>query len=240
MKQNAITTDWFNKWANYYDCSLGQIGYHKQLLELAVKVLKVKTGHKVLDVGCGTGLLSLKILQQTDCKITGIDCSGEMLNIFEDKINKLKLGDKINCMMMDAATMDFEKNTFDKIAATVALHHIKNKRKLLKSAYKILKPGGSLVIGEVDMDTTGNHNDADRLRRILRVLEVEWIYALKHAGKQAFIQMYDNAKKHIFNDGEYCISLKQWAQICKEIGFKDIIIRKVPDYKIFGVVRAKK
>jgi len=47
-------------------------------------------------------------------------------------------------------------------------------------------------------------------------------------------------KKHILNQGEYCVSLKQWADICKKAGFHKIVIKKVPRYKCFGIVVAKK
>jgi hypothetical protein len=90
------------------------------------------------------------------------------------------------------------------------------------------------------MDTTGKHNDVKRLKRILKVLETEWIYAMKNVGIEAFIRMYDNAKKHIFNDGEYCISLKQWAALCRKAGFKNVIVKNLPRYKDFGIVVATK
>lgn len=240
MKNNSITEEWFDNWANQYDQTLGKTEFHRQLLEKVIEVLKVQDNQQVLDIGCGTGLMSLKILQKADCKITCIDCSGEMLDIFKAKIKKLGLSQSINCIQMDASVLNFRKDSFDKITATVSVHHIKNKRRFLKSAYKILKPGGCIVIGEVDMDTTGKHTDIHRLKRILRVLEEEWIYAMKHAGKEGFIKMYDNAKKHIFNDGEYCISLNQWAEICREVGFKRVIVRKLRDYKTFGIIKAVK
>ncbi|MCP4259051.1 MAG: hypothetical protein GY774_16320 [Planctomycetes bacterium] len=90
------------------------------------------------------------------------------------------------------------------------------------------------------MDTTGKHNDVNRLKRILKVLETEWICAMKNVGIEAFIRLYDNAKKHIFNDGEYCISLQQWADHCKKAGFNSVIVKNLPRYKEFGIVVAKK
>ena len=64
--------------------------------------------------------------------------------------------------------------------------------------------------------------------------------AMKNVGIEAFIRMYDNAKKHIFNDGEYCISLKQWATQCRKAGFHRVTVKKLPRYKEFGVVVAQK
>lgn len=235
-----VTKDWFSNWSNEYDNTLGKIGFHTDLLSMMAKHSAIRSGDKVLDIGCGTGLLSLKLLQKTDCVITGIDNSKEMMAIFQEKIKRLKLDSKITCKMMDANDLNFKKDTFEKVLSSVTLHHIKNKTRLIKKVHKMLKPKGVLVIGEIDMDTSGKHNDVNRLKRILKVLETEWICAMKNVGKEAFIRMYDNAKKHIFNEGEYCISLKQWAAHCRKAGFDSVIIKKLPRYKEFGVVVAKK
>jgi ubiquinone/menaquinone biosynthesis C-methylase UbiE len=235
-----VTKNWFSNWSNEYDNTLGKIGFHSDLLSTMAKNITIRSGDKVLDIGCGTGLLSLKLLQKTDCLITGIDNSKEMMAIFRNKIQKLNLKSKITCKMMDANDLNFQKVTFDKIVSSVTLHHIKNKTTLIKKVHKILKPGGVFVIGEIDMDTTGKHNDINRLKRILKVLETEWICAMKNVGIDAFIRMYDNAKKHIFNDGEYCISLKQWATHCRKAGFKSVTVKNLPRYKEFGIVIAQK
>ncbi|MDY6967006.1 MAG: class I SAM-dependent methyltransferase, partial [Halobacteriota archaeon] len=56
------TEDWFKEWSNEYDQTLGKMKRHHDMLDLAVEVSEVKDGESVLDIGCGTGLLSLKFL----------------------------------------------------------------------------------------------------------------------------------------------------------------------------------
>lgn len=241
QKSHKIATqNWFNRWSNKYDQTLGKIGFHQELLNLVVRNSGVKNCDKVLDIGCGTGLLSLKLLQKSNCLITGIDNSKEMLGVFKYKIKRLKLSKKINCRLMDIDSLNFKDNAFDIAVSSVVLHHLKDKLMPLKKIYKLLKPGGIFIIGEVDVDTTGNHTDTERLKRILRVLEQEWIPALKDVGIEAFAKMYENGIKHILNQGEYCVSLKQWADFCRKAGFKLITIKRVSRYKCFGMVVAKK
>lgn len=240
-KDKTLTTKrWFDRWSNEYDNTLGSISFHRELLNLAVKNSKIKCGDKVLDIGCGTGLLSLKLLQAADCIIYGIDNSKEMLKIFQKKIDKLGLNGKITCEFMDVGLLNFKNNTFDTAVSSVVLHHIKNKLGVLKKIYRVLKPGGTFIIGEIDMDSTGKYTDINRLKRMLKVLEAEWIPAMKDVGVDAFAQMYDNGKKHILNQGEYCISLKQWAGLCRKAGFKTAVVKRVPRYNCFGIVIAKK
>lgn len=239
VKKN-ITREWFDRWSNEYDRTLGSISFHRGLVDLVVKNAKVKCCDRVLDIGCGTGLLSLKILQRADCSILGIDNSSEMLKIFKEKIKKLRLKEKVSLRLMDAGALNFKEGSFDKAVSSVVLHHLKDKRGMIKGVYRALKPGGTFIIGEMDMDSTGSHKDAARLRRIMRVLEQEWIPALRDVSVEAFEKMYDNGKKHILNRGEYSISLRQWAGLLRKAGFRVTAIKRVPHYDAFGIVIAKK
>jgi ubiquinone/menaquinone biosynthesis C-methylase UbiE len=86
---NDPQKDWFGDWANDYDHSLGKIKRHHKLLNLVVESSGVKDNDQVLDIGCGTGLLSLKFLKKAACQIHGVDCSPEMIEIFRRKLDQL-------------------------------------------------------------------------------------------------------------------------------------------------------
>jgi ubiquinone/menaquinone biosynthesis C-methylase UbiE len=239
-KSNNDTKNWFGNWANEYDNTLGKVQRHHKLLDLVVKSSSVKKDDRVLDIGCGTGLLSLKFLKKADCFIQGIDSSPEMLSIFKNKIKKLRLSEKINCKLGNAADLNFNSATFDIIASTVTLHHVKDKYPMLKKIYRALKPGGKFILGDIDMDTTGSLTDPKRLLRIMDYLKKEYALAMKEGGIRAFNRMYDNGKKHILNDGEYCISFKQWKELCRKANFKKIVIKPLPNFEWFKVLIATK
>ncbi len=237
-KQNTVTKKWFKDWSNEYDNTLGKVHRHHKLLDLVVESSGVKDGDKVLDIGCGTGLLSLKFLDKADCLIYGIDSSPEMLEIFKSKIDKFQLSENISCKLGDAENLDFENEKFDIIASTVTLHHVKSKYPVIEKIYEFLKPGGKFVLGDIDVDTTGNLEDPKRLLRIIDFLKNEFVLALKEGGVKAFSRMYDNGKKHILNDGEFCISFKQWKEICKKANFKKVTIKPLSEFKWFKVLIA--
>lgn len=239
MKKQS-SDDWFKDWANEYDKTLGKIDRHHQLLDLVVKLSEVEKDHKVLDIGCGTGLLSLKFLKRAECNITAIDSSLEMLSIFIKKIQKLGLSSRIKYKLEDAKNLDFNSNSFDIVASTVTLHHLQNKYPTIEKIYKILKPNGRFILGDIDMDTTGKTTDPKRLLRLLDWLKEEFVLALTEGGIEAFSRMYDNGKKHILNDGEYCISFKQWKELCKKAKFSKVTINPLPGFKWFKVLVAIK
>jgi demethylmenaquinone methyltransferase/2-methoxy-6-polyprenyl-1,4-benzoquinol methylase len=240
MPVQNITEQWFRDWSNEYDRTLGKMKRHHALLDLAVGISFVHDGDRVLDVGCGTGLLSLKFLEKADCRVTGVDVSPEMLAVFLNKIELLSLQSKIDCLPGDAASLRFPDRSFDVVASTVTLHHVLDKAPMIKKIHSILKPGGHFVLGDVDLDTTGDFNDVRRLKRILAFLGDEWTQALKDAGIDAFKRMYDNGKKHIFNEGEYCVSFRQWKDLCLKAGFGRIVIRPVARSSWFKVLVAVK
>ena len=232
--------EWFQEWANEYDTTLGKLKRHHKLLDLVVKESGIQKNERVLDIGCGTGLLSLKFLNTADCRITAIDSSPQMLRIFQEKIEKYHLAEKIHCEQESAEEMDFKPGQFDIVAATVSLHHVKFKEPVIKNVYHYLEDGGRFVLGEIDMDTTGRPDDPKRLSRILNYLTEELALAMKEGGIPAFERMYDNGKKHILNDGEYCIGFGQWAQLCRDAGFKNVEVRPVKGFAWFKVLVATK
>ncbi len=116
----------------------------------------------------------------------------------------------------------------------------KDKHPIIKKIYGILRPGGKFLIGDIDVDTTGDLEDPERLLRILHFLKDEFVLALKGSGVQAFSRMYDNGKKHILNDGEYCVSFKQWKELCEKAGFKNIAMKPLPGFNWFKVLVAVK
>ncbi|MDK2821382.1 MAG: hypothetical protein PWP31_1347 [Clostridia bacterium] len=106
--------------------------------------LKPQPNEHILDVGCGTGNFSLE-LARSGVKVTGIDISEPMLEKARTKASNEGLD--INFKIADAMNLPFSDNTFDKIVSVTALEFVSDLKAALDESYRVLKPGGCMVIG---------------------------------------------------------------------------------------------
>jgi len=109
----------------------------------AIQHLGVKPNEMVLEVGIGTGL-NLP-LYPASCRLTGIDLSGDMLDKAVERAQKLAMPN-VALKVMDATSMDFAENEFDKAVATYTISAVPDPVAVLREMRRVVKPGGALVI----------------------------------------------------------------------------------------------
>jgi phosphatidylethanolamine/phosphatidyl-N-methylethanolamine N-methyltransferase len=111
--------------------------------EAAIRYLAVKRGETILEVGIGTGL-NLP-LYPASCRLTGIDLSQEMLDKAVERAQKLAMPNVV-LKVMDATSLDFAENEFDKAVATYTISAVPDPVAVLREMRRAVKPGGTLVI----------------------------------------------------------------------------------------------
>jgi len=112
------------------------------ILDLAGPV----TGIRVLDVGCGDGVLAAAFARR-GAQVTGIDASPEMIAAARSRAERH--AKSMTFEIGQAEALPFEDNTFDVVVSITVLCFIEDAAIALREMKRILKPGGRLVIGEL-------------------------------------------------------------------------------------------
>ncbi len=111
----------------------------------------------VLDYGCGSGLVTLRI-QPLVKSITGADNSKGMLDVIQKKIDTLKLKN-VRTQFIHFEQGEKIEGTFHLILSSMTLHHIPEPAPLLQQFYDLLLPEGCLCIADLDTEDGTFHSD---------------------------------------------------------------------------------
>lgn len=111
-----------------------------------VAKLELKSGQKVLDVGCGIGGGDFYMAENFDVEVVGIDLSINMVSFAIERA--IGLNYPVEFEVADCTKKTYPDNTFDVIYSRDTILHIHDKPTLFRSFYKWLKPGGKVLISD--------------------------------------------------------------------------------------------
>lgn len=145
-------------WARHYDL-LSKIlmpGRLRKFRQQIIQQAAIPAGAAVLDVGCGTG--SLAILAKAQAgeagKVYGIDASPQMIAVAQEKAVQEKSAVDFQVGVIEA--LAFPDGTFDVVLSSLMFHHLPSdlKQSGLTEIYRVLKPGGRLLVVDLAQPTT--------------------------------------------------------------------------------------
>jgi len=119
------------------------VRYKTQLIKQA----NIQPGHRVLDLGCGTGTLAMMAKQaQPSADVAGLDADPDMLKVANYKKNQAKLDVKFDVGFTN--NPPYPNGSFDRVLSSIMIHHLKtpDKEKTAREVFRVLKPGGELHI----------------------------------------------------------------------------------------------
>lgn len=105
----------------------------------------IKPGMKVLDLGCGTGTLTIMLKKSyPNASVTGIDADPAILKIAREKSEGLD----IQWEEGPASLLPYPDASFDHVVTSLVIHHLvtEDKRRAFKEIYRVLKPSGELHV----------------------------------------------------------------------------------------------
>lgn len=142
----------FHSVADQYDVmnDLMSMGIHRLWKRFTIELSGVRRGQRVLDIAGGTGDLTAKFasLVGDDGKVILSDINASMLENGRDRMIDTGHLKNIDYVLADAQYLPFPDNYFDCISIAFGLRNVTDKELALRSMYRVLKPGGRLLVLE--------------------------------------------------------------------------------------------
>ena len=147
----------FSSVAQNYDLmnDFMSFGLHRCWKTIAISHLALRPDHQVLDLAGGTGDLTMKILSKLSAAghVTLSDINADMLQVGKDRLLDHGFYKQLDIVEANAEQLPFDNNQFHRVIMGFGLRNVTDKPKALQEIYRVLKPGGQLIVLEFSKTT---------------------------------------------------------------------------------------
>ncbi|MBL4628213.1 MAG: bifunctional demethylmenaquinone methyltransferase/2-methoxy-6-polyprenyl-1,4-benzoquinol methylase UbiE [Roseicyclus sp.] len=141
----------FTNVASKYDVmnDVMSVGIHRVWKDAMMDWLAPRDGQNLLDVAGGTGDIAFRFLKRAPgASATVFDMTEQMLIEGEKRAEAEAMADKLTWVVGDAMALPFEDNSFDVYTISFGIRNVTRIGEALSEAYRVLRPGGRLVVLE--------------------------------------------------------------------------------------------
>ncbi|MBL0319268.1 MAG: methyltransferase domain-containing protein [Alphaproteobacteria bacterium] len=107
----------------------------------------------IVDLGCGPGNITSAIEEKFQCKVIGLDNSAERINHARTKFTS----QNIDFLHGNVYSLPFDDEKIDLVFSRFLLEHLREPLKAIAEMFRIIKPGGTILIQEIDYQYQGNY-----------------------------------------------------------------------------------
>lgn len=155
--------------------------------EVMMEVAQISSTDKILDAGCGIGGSSIFLAERIGCNVIGISLSERQIQHARKLAAEKKVEDKIKFEVMNYCATSFPGESFDIVWGCESICYADDKEQFIKEAYRLLKPGGRLVVAD-GFVTKFENNDHSSIRNWLDGWQVNYLES-----PERFQQFMNNA-----------------------------------------------
>lgn len=132
-----------------YDVVAGATTRERAFKRALIEQAGIRSGHRVLDLACGTGTLAIWIKRgQPEADVTGVDGDPAILGMARRKLRSDGLTVRLDHAL--SWGLPYPDASFDRVLSTLFFHHLSrpNKLRTAREALRVLKPGGELHVAD--------------------------------------------------------------------------------------------
>ena len=147
MKEEYIPALSYRFLTPFYDFIQKYIVRDVRYKTLLIEQAAIQPGHRVLDLGCGTGTLAIMAKQaEPAAEVAGLDADPDMLKVARYKSARLNASVKFDVGM--TIDLPYPDESVDRVLSSIMIHHLKtpDKKQTAREVFRVLKPGGQLHI----------------------------------------------------------------------------------------------
>ncbi|ANW95568.1 hypothetical protein AXE80_04435 [Wenyingzhuangia fucanilytica] len=147
-KHNENIVEQFSKQASGYSA----INSHSDALEKLISITSASKNDEVLDIACGSGIVSCEFAKHTN-HVTGIDMTQGMLDEAKKLQTKFNLKN-LTWQIGDVENLPYDDNSFSIVVSRFGFHHFLNPLKVLSEMKRVCKPDGVVIVVDVSLPDT--------------------------------------------------------------------------------------
>lgn len=180
--------------------------------DLIGKKLNLSKSMKVLDAGCGRGVVANYLAKKFGCSIDAVDITPMLIE--EAKVWNSNL-QNVNFSLMDYSNLEFGDDYFDAIYTIEALCHSADVSKTLKEFYRVLKKDGKIALFEYTIaeDNQFSAHEIDMLRKVIKGTATQELPKFRH---------------------------DKFQNLIKEAGFKKVKVEDITEFVIPSLNRLRR
>ena len=204
-RQRRVWSRRVNTWDHHAPAGL------EKVTAAVLAAADARPGSRVVDLGCGTGQLSLPLAER-GARVLAVDVSPEMITRLEGNARDRSLP-SVEGIAAPIENLSLPAGSIDLVVTSYALHHLRDRdnARVVAAAYQWLRPGATLVVADMMFGRGATSQD--------RAIIMSKVKALARKGVGGWWRIAKNSYRYIARVQERPVSMAAWTQMLAEAGF---------------------
>jgi 2-polyprenyl-3-methyl-5-hydroxy-6-metoxy-1,4-benzoquinol methylase len=190
-----------------------------QVTAAVLEAADVPAGAQVVDLGCGTGQISLPLALR-GAEVLAVDVSSAMVRRLRSEAQR-RGASSLEGLALPIEELVLPPASVDLVVSSYALHHLRDpdKARLVSAAYGWLRPGGRLIVADMMFGRGTSHRD--------RVIIRSKVVALARKGPGGWWRIAKNAARYLVRVRERPLPTQAWTAMLTRSGFTGVTVTEI-------------